>query len=353
MSNARHPYIAAAASVEVVSDGEPKKRIQLLPLGKIVLRDGRGPFTMSKEDAHAVVATTRNRAGKTDMMVDYDHQSFYGAVEGVGGQAPAAGWIDPATLAVEDDGIWGTVEWTAAADAKIRAKEYRYLSPLFSHHPTTLAVTAIQNAGLTNTPAIDDLVAVASADLSVGQPENPMPLELIAAAAGLAPTATEAEIVTKVTALAGTAAALVAAGQKLGLQADASADEVVVAASAKPDPAKFAPTTEVASLKGEVEQLKTDALNTKVAASVAGALTARKISPSLESWATKTATKDFAGWEDFLSGAPVLVAAGEQFAHMQDPPKPEHHGLTADELKVAASMNLTAEEYAAAKAQEA
>ncbi|PZU43880.1 MAG: hypothetical protein DI568_16700 [Sphingomonas sp.] len=350
MPKAPVSYIAAAAAVEVVSDGVPKKRIQLLPLGEVKLRDKRGTFHMSAEQARAVVEASRAYAGKADMVIDYDHQTFYGARDGVGGRAEAAGWISPASLDVEADGIWGDVSWTPAAEARLAAREYRYLSPLFIADGATRAIRFIRNVALTNTPAINELAAVAASQQTL---ETEMDLSKIAAAAGLTAAATEGEIVTKVTALAVSAAALVAASQKLGLNADATADDLVVAAAAKPDAEKFVPATEVSSLKGEVEQLKKEALETKVAASVADALKLRKISPAQKDWATNSATKDFAGWEEFLKGAPVLVAAGEQFGHLADPPNPEHHGLTSQELAVAASMKLTPEEFAAAKPKEA
>jgi phage I-like protein len=345
---------SVAASVEVVSDGAPKQRIQILPMGSGALRDGRGEFHVAdKAAAEAVIAATRAHQGRTHLMVDYDHQAVYGAVEGVGGQAPAAGWIDPATLTAEADGIYGVAEWTVAAQAKLQAREYRYISPYFTVLKTTRAVRRIVNVGLVNRPAIEELAAVASEDLKQAanggdQPETEMDLSKIAAAAGLAATATEGEIITKVVALAGTATALIAANQKLGLAADASAEELV-AAAARPDPEKYVPASEVTSLQGEVAQLKKDALETKVAASVADALEKRKITPAMEKWAKDTATENFANWEKYLAGAPVFVAAGEQFAQLKDPPKPEDHGLTAEELKVAASMNLSAEEFAAAK----
>lgn len=345
MPKARHPYIAAAAAVEVVSAGAPKKRIQLMPLGEIVLRDGRGPFNMSKETAHAVVAATRQRAGNTDIMIDYDHQSFYGAVEGVGGRAEAAGWINPASLSVEADGIWADVSWTTAAEAKLAAREYRYLSPLFTFDPATKAVRAIRNAGLTNTPAIDELVAVASLDPNL---ETPMDLSKIAVAAGLAATAAESEIVTKVTLLAASATALAAASQQLGLQADATAEQLV-AAAAKPDPAQYVPIAVVTELRADVAALQQATVARDAEAVVAAALKDGKISPAMKGWADDYAKKDLAGFQAYVGAAPAIVAAGEQFARQADPQGAAADGLTPAERAVAAQMNLTAEQYLAAK----
>jgi phage I-like protein len=348
-ANAASLIAIAAASVEAVSDGVPKKRIQLMPLGTIALRDGRGPFTMSKEVAHAVVAATRVHAGKTDIMVDYDHQSFYGAVEGVGGRAPAAGWISPASLSVEDDGIWAEVSWTPAAEAHLAAREYRYLSPLFTYDPATKAVRTIRNVGLVNTPAINELAAVASLNPHLDPKlETPMSLSKIAVAAGLLAGATEDEIVAHVTGLVAASAAIAAASQKLGLQAGATADELVAAASAKADPTKFVPIAVVNELRGEIAELHK--VNTVRSADevVAAALKAGKISPAMKGWADDYARKDLVGFQAYVAAAPAIVAAGEQFARQPDPVA-GGDGLTADERAVAASMGLTTEAYLAAK----
>ena len=349
------PYIAAAAAVEVVSGGVPKKRIQLLPLGEIVLRDGRGPFNMSSAQAQAVVDATRAHAGKTDIMVDYDHQSFYGAREGVGGRAEAAGWISPASLTVEADGIWGDVSWTPAAEARLTAREYRYLSPLFTFDPATKAVRAIRNAGLTNTPAIDELAAVASAQpdpLAANSGRGPdletSMFKKIALAMALPVTATEDEIVAKATGLVAASAALAAASQKLGLAANASADELVVAAAAKPDASQYVPIAVVTDLQTQVAALQKANGDRDADAAVAAAMALGKIAPAMKGWAESYARADLAGFQAYVAAAPVIVAAGEQFGRRPDPVV-SSDGLTAEEREVAASMGLTAEAFLTAK----
>jgi phage I-like protein len=358
MPNAAHSYIAAAAAVEVVSAGAPKKRIQLLPLGAIVLRDGRGPFNMSKEVAHAVIAATRQRAGNTDIMIDYDHQSFYGAVEGVGGRAEAAGWISPASLSVEADGIWADVSWTPAAEAKLAAREYRYLSPLFTFDPATKAVRAIRNAGLTNTPAIDELVAVASANPNGDpsqpaansgrgdQPETPMDLSKIAVAAGLAASAPEGEIVAKVTLLATGATALAVASQQLGLKADATAEQLV-AAAAKPDPAQYVPIAVVTELRADVAALRQATVTRDAEAVVAAALKDGKISPAMKGWADDYAKKDLAGFQAYVDKAPAIIAASA--LELEAEGGAGKSRLTATEAEVVAKLGLTPERFVAAK----
>src|SRR3546814_8740553 len=79
--------IAAASELSLV-DGDAPVRVKLLPIGKIDMRDGRGPFFV-RDRAHAerIVAATREWLGSADMMFDYDHQSIYAPMPGVGGQA--------------------------------------------------------------------------------------------------------------------------------------------------------------------------------------------------------------------------------------------------------------------------
>src|SRR4051794_27295866 len=85
--------------------------VQLTPAGTFSGRDGRGPYDAGdKSEMDHIVARTRQLAGSTDLVVDYDHQSVFAAVPGVGGPAKAAGWIKE--LQVRDAGIFGRVEWT-------------------------------------------------------------------------------------------------------------------------------------------------------------------------------------------------------------------------------------------------
>jgi phage I-like protein len=153
---------AHAADVTISPGGAPKTRIRLLPMGTIVTRDGRGPYRLDDlAHAQAVVTASLAGAGSTQIPIDYDHQIPFGARDGVGGQAPASGWIT--ALSAEADGVWASVEWTNAATAKIKAREYRYISPFFSFEKDTGRVTRIWNAALVNLSNFTELSAVAGA----------------------------------------------------------------------------------------------------------------------------------------------------------------------------------------------
>ena len=348
----RHIAAAAAVEVSLAAEGSPVKRLQLMPLGKVELRDGRGPFKV--EDPHAQIETTRGNAGNTHLVVDYDHQHHFGVKPGVAAQAPAAGWIDPASLRVEDDGIWADVEWTAAAADKLRAREYRYVSPLFAFDEKSGAVLAILNASLTNVPAIEALAAAASADLTTDPQEiDNMLLAKIAAALGLADSATEEEVMQSLAALkdssagmASASAAVAAAAAQLGLPATATVAEVAaaaVAAKADPDPKLYAPVSAVTALQAQLAELQKD----KAAGIVAAAMEAGKVSPALKDWAINFATTDPAGFNDYLDKAPVILQPGAQLAAAAAQAGAD--GLTDAERATAAMLGVPADKFLAAK----
>ncbi|MFQ3664679.1 MAG: phage protease [Sphingomonadaceae bacterium] len=331
---------AAASAVTLTAEGQPVKRVQLLPIGAIRLRDGRGPYRLQKDEAAAVIAATKARAGRTDIMVDYDHQSFFGAKDGVGGQAPAAGWISPASLSVEPDGIWAEVQWTAAAAQKLAAREYRYLSPLFTYDSFTGRVLSILNAGLTNTPAIEELAAVATTQ------ETIMDWSAILAALGLPEGATQEDVLAAIAAMREAAAAaatatatLATAAKELGLQEGADAAAVLAAArTACPDPAKYVPASALAELTAEIATLKAERIDRIVAA----ACRQGKVSPALKDWATAYATKDLAGFATWLAAAPVLASPGEVAAAAT---VTDGRVLSEEERKVAKLLGLSEEAY--------
>lgn len=118
--------------------------IQLLPAGPDVIgRDGRA-WRLS--DPAAIVAAFQRRG--IPLPVDWEHATEHRAPSGL--EAPAAGWVS--ALDVRQGAIWGNVEWTDRAAAQIRAREYRYLSPVFQFEKSTGEIRALVSAGLTNSP---------------------------------------------------------------------------------------------------------------------------------------------------------------------------------------------------------
>ena len=135
-------FIARARNLAL--DGQAPDWIELLPAGPAIQgQDGRA-WTLP--DPQAVVAAFAQRHAA--LVVDWEHASEHRAPQGL--DAPAAGWIEE--LAVRAGAIWGRVTWTAKAAAQIAAREYRYLSPVFSYRKDGGAIVELLSAGLTNQP---------------------------------------------------------------------------------------------------------------------------------------------------------------------------------------------------------
>ncbi|HBH6853136.1 phage protease [Citrobacter freundii] len=118
--------------------------IELLPAGPdITGRDGR-QWRLSNPQKVADAFNQQNIA----LVVDYEHSSEVLAPSGT--EAPAAGWIE--RVEVRDDGsVWGFVDWTEKANNSITSKEYRYISPAFTHSSDG-EIKGLSSVALTNKP---------------------------------------------------------------------------------------------------------------------------------------------------------------------------------------------------------
>jgi len=171
-----NPQVGLAVLALRVRPGDP--RIRLIPAGRFDAprgaMAGSGPWTLSAAAAARIIAVNGGR--QADILVDYEHQILTSATNGQA--APAAGWIDPRSLAWVDagpePGLYGAVKWTGKAAAMIQADEYRYLSPVFPYDKQTGEPTDLLNVALTNFPAIDGPVRAAlsagAAAISAGGP---------------------------------------------------------------------------------------------------------------------------------------------------------------------------------------
>ncbi|MER9851240.1 phage protease [Mesorhizobium sp. M0106] len=339
--------------------------VQLTPAGTFSGRNGLGPWvTGDKTSMEKIVANTRTYAGSTDLAIDYDHQAVYGAVPGVGGKAPAAGWIKE--LKVQDDGIYGRVEWTEKAATAIRAKEYRYLSPVFLHEKTSGRVLLIRMAGLTNTPNLDLVAVAASALLHPETEQNGESMDKILVALGLATGTTDAGVIAAINALLTSSTAIAkAAGltetakpdeilaavnsivadrvrfaEAAGLAATAKSEEIVTAVQSavkrvSPDPAQFVPIAQVTALQTDLKKLQEDVLGDKVTEAVNSAIEAGKVAPSLKEWATDYAKKDLSAFQTFVGNAPVLTKP-----QLADKKRETGAGETLDEAQLAVCTAL-------------
>ncbi|EJL6420090.1 peptidase [Vibrio cholerae] len=156
--------------------------LPMIPAGDVIGRDGR---TWKNSNPDAIVA-----AFDSKLPFDIEHATEIRGPEGK--EADAAGWI----LALENRNgeVWAQVEWNYIGQYKIRDKLYCYYSPAF-HYDSNGVITAMSSAGLTNKPNF--YVPALNR-----QEENEMKLsQLIAAALGLAETATEQDAVIAINSL--------------------------------------------------------------------------------------------------------------------------------------------------------
>jgi len=129
--------------------------IEVMPGGRFQAADGRGPFVVA--DAEEIVRASNEDMPEAGIVIDYDHSTDLAATEGR--PAPAAGWIK--RFKVIGGRIMAAVEWTKKALEALKAKEYRYISPVFEHDKGN-RVERILRAALTNNPALTELPAIAS-----------------------------------------------------------------------------------------------------------------------------------------------------------------------------------------------
>ena len=140
--------LTALRSTDLAEDPVPT-RLLIAPWGKV--RSSNGEFLVDDESARLVIEAYQEHA--TDLPIDYEHQTLGGRFSSPTGRAPAAGWI----TAIESEpnvGLFALVNWTEAAEGQLRAKEYRYLSPVAIVRKSDRKLVAVHSVALTNKPAI-------------------------------------------------------------------------------------------------------------------------------------------------------------------------------------------------------
>lgn len=242
--------------------------VQLLPDGLFKATDGRpfdvpsGQWLMNDAAWQSIQAAAKAKVN--DFHFDYEHQTLN--TEKNGQPAPAAGWFKGAALRyVPGQGLFADpVDWTPKASAHIEAKEYRYISAVFSYSKTTGQVLELLHVALTNQPALDGMRAIAALKSSYsGTPtngDNTMNEELLRllAALGISAEGVNLEDAAAVKALIDKA---IAAHKEQTDKATAAATEVV-ALKAKPtgiDPSQFVPVAAFNELQVQVAALSKQA----------------------------------------------------------------------------------------------
>ncbi len=284
---------------------EPPEWILVLPEGVNRVEDGQ-PFLVDAEAASLVLAAFKNASH--DMVVDYEHQTMGDGV------APAAGWIKDLEWRPEGDrpGLWAKVDWTDKAAGLIRAKEYRYHSPvLMVRRESDNRVYRLHNLALTNQPRLLDAPALAAKyTLNLHEGDEDMKnLEALKKLLGLEPTADEAMVLKAVTdlkagkdkaegdlvalkqAAPGKPDNLVACKEVLtALGLDEGADKAKAIGAVE---ALKAPASASGELTKTVASLQSDLLTLKAEGLIQQALESGRTSPvELDAWGRKMATEN-------------------------------------------------------------
>jgi len=316
----------AICSFEIEKTGS---EIQLFPFGEFAARDGRpGPgkvWRMTDRAARTVIARAERR--KTPFLVDYEHQTL--SSEKNGQPAPAAGWFSKLEWRPGKGLYASDVTWTEKASAHIDAKEYRFISPVFTFSADG-AVLELLMAGLTNNPAIDGMDAVAATALTIAREGEGVEMEALLKLLGL-PEDADIDAVTE---------AVAALKESL-----AAAEAKTAAAKAEtPDPAKYAPVEALSALHDEVAALKAQINTSEVGAMVASALADGRLLPAMEGWARELGAKDIASLKTYIDSAqPIAALRGTQTGGKA--PAGDEAALDDAAAAVCKQIGITADAY--------
>lgn len=145
----------------------PEPPTEFRILGKGANKTSKGTVVFDDTASKLVLSAFADHGA--DLMVDYEHKSILKLGAPVDG-GKAAGWFKPA---VKNGELWATdVQWTDAAKAALKAREYRYFSPALLHDASG-RVHKLVNVALTNLPATKGLRALVADETPSTKERNP------------------------------------------------------------------------------------------------------------------------------------------------------------------------------------
>lgn len=302
------------------AEPQPPEWVQLLPAGEIRGVDGRAWLNDRPEQ---IVEAFRvlNRP----IPIDYEHATHVAAPAGQA--APAAGWIEE--VKVHEGSLWGRVVWTPRGAEMVKAREYRFLSPVFLHEKEpSRRVVRLLSAGLTNTP---NLTMTALNQAEVAYTDSLMNKELLDLL-GLPETATEADVIAAVKKLKG---------------------EMAVAANSALTPPleKFVPRADYDAVMNRVKladealaKHRSAALDAEIDTAITGALAAKKIVPATQEYYRAMCRQEggLAKFQEFVKAAPLI--AGASGLEKKDPAAGKSTA-TDQQLAICKTMGMNPEIY--------
>jgi hypothetical protein len=154
---------SVALSLEALTEaGELPREFCLFKAG--TTRTLKGDLIYSGRSAKACAEFSSSRG--IECVIDWEHASLAAKeAKDPAESGKAAGWF---SVSARADGVYAAkVSWTPRATAALKAREYRYFSPVVLYDEETREITGIVNAALTNNPAtLEQAPLVASAALT-------------------------------------------------------------------------------------------------------------------------------------------------------------------------------------------
>jgi phage I-like protein len=249
-----HGEVRALHSASLAGDKVPS-RVLLTPWGAV--ESTNGSFIVDEEAVRLAVGAFEEH--KTDLPIDYEHQTLGGSFSSPSGRAPAAGWIKR-VFGEPGVGLLAEIEWTEQASEMLAAKQYRYLSPVALIRKADRKLAAIHSAALTNKPAIVGMRAIVARAEALDREADDEPLASLRSALDLLP--------------------------------DSSPEEVLVAASRK------------------LSDLRREAKERHVEHRIEEAIRAGKLVEAQRAWAEALVAREEGLFDEWLVTAPCLIAPG-------------------------------------------
>lgn len=282
--------------------------VHLLPAGEFRAIDGRptdAPHWILPAD-RAAALSRRLADYQTPRVIDYEHQTLH--AERNGQPAPAAGWFH--RVAFRDTGLYAVdVDWTARAKTLINAREYRFISPVFTYEPGSGVIQDLLHAALTNTPALDGLAAVA-ARLSTLLPEAcSMTDDLMEQLRYLLnvpltmPPAEMAMELQKLIDLLNADQPSATAETRLSLPA-----WIAALKTAPPDPARYVPVAALTAVQTELAALQAKIAGDELDALIQAGLKDGRLLPALADWARDLGQRNLDALRAYLDKAQPIAA---------------------------------------------
>lgn len=291
--------------------------VPLIPAGTFTGRDGR---RWHNSNPDAVVAAFN--ANKRDIVWDINHSTELKAPKGE--PSPAMGFTDQ--LENRDGTIWAHIALNEEGAQLISGRKYRYYSPAFKFDDSN-NVIAISSVALANKHNLFELPA-----LNHQKEDTTMPIPAaLLLALGLTADADEATAVAK-------------------------ANQLTTALNAeKPDLTQYVPRADydqkvqlALNAEQELQQIKDDAFKAKAEAVVDKAIEDGKVAPASRDYHLACCS-DQTGLDNFqayISKAAVMIPDSDLDSKT---PGAAQTALNAEEQEVCALLDMTEEEYLAAK----